>query len=219
MPNDGIPVDEKAAEFIEGAGHGAGRGADAVGKPVARGGPARPRKAVSALLFDGEGRMLLRRRAASEYYSPGVWSSSCDGQPRPGEAPQMAATRVAGELGVITRDLTRAGASVYRQTDPALGLDECVLNHVFVGRLLTTPCPDPAEVTEVAMVTPAELRRMLAGEQFSSWFRSVAEVALIRIPAWLAGLADWSEDAIRAPRPAINPPGPDYPLRRTRTSA
>jgi hypothetical protein len=47
------------------------------------------------------------------------------------------------------------------------------------------------------MVTPAELRGMLAGEQFSSWFRSVTEVALIRIPAWLAGLADWSEDVIR----------------------
>jgi isopentenyl-diphosphate delta-isomerase len=198
MPNDGIPADEKPPRDV----------------------PGRPRKAVSVFLFDEEGRMLLlRRRAAGRYYSPGVWSGSCDGQPRPGEAPEMAAMRLAGELGVIPRDLTRAGASVYRRTDPALGPGKCVLNHVFVGRLPTPPGPDPAEVAEVAMVTPAELRRMLAGEQFSSWFRSVAEVALIRVPAWLAGLADWNEDVTRAPRPAINRPGRDYPLRGTRISA
>ena len=194
MLNEGIPADEELTEFIDGAGQGVG----AVGNRVARDVPAIPRKAVSVFLFDGEGRMLLQRRAASKYYSPGVWSSSCDGQPRPGEAPEMAAkSRLAGELGVIPRDLTRVGGSVYRQTDPVQGLGECVLNYVFVGRLLTPPCPDPAEVAEVAMVTPAELRRMLAGEQFSSWFRSVTEVALIRIPPWLAGLADWSADIIR----------------------
>jgi isopentenyl-diphosphate delta-isomerase len=165
---------------------------------VARDVPAIPRKAVSVFLFDGEGRMLLQRRAVGKYYSPGVWSSSCDGQPRAGEAPEMAATsRLAAELDVMPRDLTRVGASVYRQTDPVLGMGECVINYVFTGRLLTPPSPDPAEVAEIAVVTPAELRGMLAGEQFSSWFRSVIEIALIRIPAWLAGLADWSEDILR----------------------
>jgi hypothetical protein len=48
------------------------------------------------------------------------------------------------------------------------------------------------------MVTPAELRPMLAGEQFSSWFRAVTKVAFVRTPAWLAGLADWNEDVIRS---------------------
>jgi isopentenyl-diphosphate delta-isomerase len=114
-----------------------------------------------------------------------------------------ATSRLAEELDVIPRDLTRAGAAVYRQTDPVLGLGDCVVNHVFVGRLLTLPCPDPAEVAEVAMVTPAELRLMLAGEQFSLWFRAVIAVAFVRIPAWLAELADWSEDIIpRAGRPS-----------------
>jgi hypothetical protein len=42
---------------------------------------------------------------------------------------------------------------------------------------------------------------------------------LIRIPAWLAGLADWSEDVIRAPQSAINPPGRDHQPRRMRTGA
>ncbi|HEY2574874.1 MAG TPA: NUDIX domain-containing protein [Streptosporangiaceae bacterium] len=193
MPNDGIPTNEELTGFIDGTGQRAGT----AGNPVARDAPAIPRKTVSVFLFDGEGRMLLQRRAASKFYSPGAWSSSCDGHARPGEAPEMEATsRLAEELDVIPRDLTRAGAAVYWQTDPVLGLGECVVNHVFAGRLLTPPCPDPAEVAEVAMVTPAELHRMLAGEQFSSWFRAVTEVALIRIPAWLAGLADWSEDVI-----------------------
>jgi isopentenyl-diphosphate delta-isomerase len=193
MPNDGIPTDEELIEFIDGTGQRAG----AARNPVARDTPVIPRKAVSVFLFDGEGHMLLQRRAVSKYYSPGVWSSSCDGQPRSGEAPEMAAmSRLAEELDVIPRDLARVGAAVYWQTDPLLGLGECVINHVFVGRLLTPPCPDPAEVAEVAMVTPAELRRMLAGEQFSSWFRAVTEIALIRTPAWLAGLANWSEDVM-----------------------
>jgi len=62
-------------------------------------------------------------------------------------------------------------------------------------------------VAEVALATPAELGRMLAGDRFSSWFQAVTQVALIRIPPWLAGLADWREDAIRAPRSEPNHDG------------
>ncbi len=194
MPNDGIPTDEELNELISGADRRTG----AVGNLVAHGFSLKPRKAVSVFLFDGDGRMLLQRRAACKYYSPGVWSSSCDGHVRPGEAPEAAATaRLAEELDVIPEHLTNVGASIYRLRDPAFGLVECVINHVFVGRLLTSPHPDPDEVAEVALATPAELGRMLADDRFSSWFRAVTEVALIRIPHWLPGLADWREDAIR----------------------
>ena len=197
MPNDGIPIDEELTEIISGAGRRTG----AVGNLVARDVSVKPRKAFSVFLFDGDGRLLLKRRAACKYYSPGVWSSSCDGHLRRGEAPETAATaRLAEELDVIPEDLTNVGASIYRLRDPAFGLVECVINHVFVGRLLTSPRPDPDEVAEVALATPAELGRMLAGNRFSSWFQAVTEVALIRIPPWLAGLADWREDNSRAPR-------------------
>jgi isopentenyl-diphosphate Delta-isomerase len=195
MPNDGIPTDEELIRFIEGGGHRSG----AARNPVAQDAPAIPRKVVSVLLFDGEGRMLLQRRAASKYYSPGAWSSSCDALLWPGEAPEMAARwRLAEELKVIPQDLIEAGASLYWQTDPVLGVAEFVVNHVFVGRLLAPPRPNAAEVAGVAMASPAELRRMLAGEQFSSWFQAVADVALVRVPAWLAALSDWRPAAARS---------------------
>jgi isopentenyl-diphosphate Delta-isomerase len=178
----GTPAGAGLIELVDSAGRPAG----SMAKLAAHRSPGSLHRAFSVFLFDADGRMLLQRRAVGKYHSPGVWSNSCCGHPGPGESPVLAAgRRVAEELGVVPEDLAEAGTTVYRLGDPISGLIEHEYNHTFVGRVLTQPRPDPAEVAAIAMVTAAELREMVAAEPFSVWFETVAQVALTASPAWL----------------------------------
>jgi isopentenyl-diphosphate delta-isomerase len=135
-------------------------------------------RALSVALFDERGRLLLQRRSAGKYHSPGVWSNSCCGHPDPGEPLEAAAARrVAEELGVSPAELSAAGVVRYALPEARTGLIEREFNHVFVGRVQNTPRPDPDEVAEVAFVTAEALADMLAREPFSIWFTAVWELA------------------------------------------
>ena len=50
-------------------------------------------RAVSVLLFDDAGRVLLQRRAAGKYHSVLLWANTCCGHPRPNECSRDAAMR------------------------------------------------------------------------------------------------------------------------------
>jgi isopentenyl-diphosphate delta-isomerase len=141
--------------------------------------PGRRHRAFSVFLLDGDGRLLLQRRATAKYHSGGLWSNTCCSHPAPGEPPaEAAARRVAEELGVEPELLTPAGTVAYRVTDPVSGLVECEWNHLFAGRA-TAPCdPDPAEVAEIAAVRLDELEGMRAAVPFTAWFPAVLAGAL-----------------------------------------
>lgn len=102
-------------------------------------------RAVSVFLFDDHGRLLLQRRAAGKYHSPGLWSNTCCGHPRPGEnAADAARRRLVEELGVESI-LSHAFAFTYR-AELGGGLIEHELDHVFTGRFSGAPSPDQEEV-------------------------------------------------------------------------
>jgi isopentenyl-diphosphate delta-isomerase len=133
-------------------------------------------RAVSVLVHDSSGALLLQRRAAEKYHSPGLWSNSCCGHPRPGETPLVAATRrLREELG-IECELTHAFTFTY---GAALGdgMREHEVDHVFVGQTDDAPNPDPAEVGEWRRVQPELLRREMdaSPETFTVWFRVLME--------------------------------------------
>ncbi|MDX3238335.1 isopentenyl-diphosphate Delta-isomerase [Streptomyces sp. ME03-5709C] len=153
--------------------------------------PGRLHRAFSVFLFDGAGRLLLQRRAAGKYHSPGVWSNTCCGHPFPGEAPFVAAARRTGEeLGVAPALMREAGTVRYNHPDPASGLVEQEYNHLFVG-LVTAPLdPDPEEIGETAFVSPAELAALRAAGPFSAWFPTVFDAALPAVRE-LTGDAGW----------------------------
>ncbi|MEU1282254.1 isopentenyl-diphosphate Delta-isomerase [Streptomyces sp. NPDC005805] len=140
--------------------------------------PGKLHRAFSVFLFDEHGRLLIQRRAAGKYHSPGVWSNTCCGHPYPGEAPfAAAARRTYEELGVSPSLLAEAGTVRYNHPDPASGLVEQEFNHLFVGMVQSAPRPDAEEVGETAFVTPGELAERHASAPFSAWFMTVLDAA------------------------------------------
>jgi isopentenyl-diphosphate delta-isomerase len=136
--------------------------------------------------------MLLQRRAAGKYHSPGVWSNTCCGHPRPQEDPRAAAVRrVREELGLASVALTEAGIVRYRHPDPDTGLVEHEYNHLFTGWVSEPTEPDPAEVSATAFVSAADLARLRGREPFSAWFDTVLEAARPALRRLTGSEAGW----------------------------
>lgn len=138
-------------------------------------------RAVSVVLFDDHGRVLLQRRADGKYHSGGLWSNTCCGHPRPGESVHDAAQRRLGaELGVAGCELTAVSWFVYRASLDD-GLVEHELDHVLVGRWNGSTLPDPTEVSETRWVDPDAVLRELAAApgRFTVWMREVVERAYV----------------------------------------
>lgn len=176
---------------------GIGRHAGTMPKPAAHGFPGYLHGAFSVFLFDERGQMLVQRRSMAREHSRGVWSNSCRGHQRPGEPPVRGAKRrVVEELGAVPHGLRKVGKAIYRFRDAVTGLAEYEYHHVCVGRVLEIPRPDPAGVAQIKFAGPAELRRMLAREEFSMWFGAMTEVALSRQAATITGLDGWDPDYV-----------------------
>ena len=129
-------------------------------------------RALSVVLRDPAGRLLLQKRSVGKYHSGGLWTNTCCSHPRPGE-PVLAASsrRLREEMG-ISCPLLPLFVTQYRA-----GLDNGMTEHELVhvlGGLYAGPVrPDPAEVDGYAWTEPAWLRRDLEAnpEAYSVWFR------------------------------------------------
>jgi isopentenyl-diphosphate delta-isomerase len=137
-------------------------------------------RAVSVVLFDDRGQLLLQRRADGKYHSGGLWSNTCCGHPRPGEAVGDAARRrLRDELGIEGCSLTRVTEFLYfAELDG--GLVEHELDHVLVGRFNGRARPDPLEVAETRWIELAALLDELlqAPDRYTAWTRRVIDHAV-----------------------------------------
>jgi isopentenyl-diphosphate delta-isomerase len=136
-------------------------------------------RAVSACLFDQTGRLLLQRRAQSKYHFAGRWSNAACTHPRPGESPAGAiARRLGEELGVRATRLIPCGTFLYQAADPASGLVERELDHVYAGWLDSPPAPDPAEVMDWRLVRRSDLGPLdRLDAAFTPWLAPVLQLA------------------------------------------
>ena len=129
-------------------------------------------RAISVFIFNKQGQMLLQRRAAGKYHSPGLWTNACCSHPREREKPESAASRrLFEELGLIA-PVDKAFSFIY-MADMGNGLTEHEFDHVFTGITDNIPEPDPEEVAEWKYVDMKELQRdiTLHPEQYTAWFR------------------------------------------------
>lgn len=131
-------------------------------------------RAVSVLLFNSRGELLIQRRAADKYHSAGLWANTCCTHPSAGEENASAAVRrLREELG-ITASLQPFGSFIYCAR-LGRGMTEYELDHLFVGRSDADPAPDPAEVAECRYVSLPALRRDMARHpgRYAVWFRMI----------------------------------------------
>jgi isopentenyl-diphosphate Delta-isomerase len=129
-------------------------------------------RAISAVVLDGRGRMLLQRRALGKYHSGGLWTNACCTHPRAGETVEAAARRrLREELGVEC-DLRWALRTHYR-ADVGNGLIEDEVVHLFVGLYDGAVTPNPDEVASFEWMSRSDLRARISAdpEAYTYWFR------------------------------------------------
>ena len=130
-------------------------------------------RAISVMLKNSAGEILLQQRSPAKYHAAGLWSNTCCGHPRPGENPKAAALRrLQAELG-IQCELQEAG--VFQYECPVT--DDLVENewvHLFVGQYDGSVRPDPDEVAVVDWRSPTDLAELIPGQLksvFTPWFQ------------------------------------------------
>lgn len=128
-------------------------------------------RAFSVFIFNRKGELLLQQRAKDKYHSGGLWTNTCCGHPRPGEATRQAAERRLKEEMGISATLRPAYRFVYR-VDLDDGLSEHELDHVFVGTADGDPRPDSSEAMDWRRVGRADLEQEIDAHPalFTAWF-------------------------------------------------
>jgi isopentenyl-diphosphate delta-isomerase len=129
-------------------------------------------RAISVIVRDARGRLLLHERAAGKYHSGGLWTNTCCSHPRPGEETfDAAARRLSEEMGIVC-PLGYLFSTHYKAA-VSNGLIEHEIVHVFGGRFDGTPKPDPSEIAAWEWRTPADIARDIDArpDAYSVWFR------------------------------------------------
>lgn len=129
-------------------------------------------RAISVIVHDGSGRLLLQKRQAGKYHSQGQWTNACCSHPRRGEAVLAAAQRRLREEMGIDCPLRFVFRTIYRQP-VGNGLVENELVHVFLGHFRGPVTPDPDEADGYQWITLADLQTAMDArpEAFSAWWR------------------------------------------------
>jgi isopentenyl-diphosphate delta-isomerase len=129
-------------------------------------------RAFSIYIFNSRGELLITRRAPAKYHSPGLWTNTCCGHPRPGEAIADAARRRLREETGIECALAPKYHFIYR-AEFDNGLTEHELDHVFTGTYDGPLAIDPQEADAVEWVAPQKVIADVAANpaRYTVWFR------------------------------------------------
>jgi isopentenyl-diphosphate delta-isomerase len=128
--------------------------------------------AFSCHVFDGDGRILVTRRALGKLTWPGVWTNSFCGHPAPGETLIGAiARRARAELGIAVSDVELVLPDFrYRAVD-ASGIVENEVCPVYRAVTSDAVVGNPDEVAEWEWADPAALTAAASAAPyaFSPW--------------------------------------------------
>ena len=134
-------------------------------------------RAISVIIFNSKGEMLIQQRALTKYHWAGIWSNTCCSHPRKDETFQAAAERrLFEELGIKT-PLKEEFHFIYKAYDEPSGLTEWEYDTVFTG-----VCDDSFEFNkdEVVSIRWLKTEELLSDieknpEQYSFWFKIILE--------------------------------------------
>lgn len=129
-------------------------------------------RAFSIFVFNASGELLMQQRAAGKYHSGGLWTNTCCGHPRPGEAlAQAVHRRLREEMGFDCALREAFQFTYHAQLDN--GLIEHEFDHVFMGNFEGQPEPNPEEVGAYRWMATDALALELAAQpgRYSYWLR------------------------------------------------
>ena len=133
-------------------------------------------RALSVLLFNSKGEILLQKRSASKYHSAGLWTNTCCSHPKPNELIEVAvARRLQEEMG-IKAECTFTFKFVYEK-DMDNDLIEHEFDHVFTGLFDGFPVINLEEVEDWRFISMGNLKEEIARhpERFTFWFKLIID--------------------------------------------
>ncbi len=140
-------------------------------------------RAFSIFIFNEKGEMLLQKRAAGKYHSPGLWTNACCSHPQPGYEIIPAATfRLQEEMG-FTTSLEKAFDFIYK-VNFENGLTEYEFDHVLLGNYDGSIIPNEEEVEDYRYLTLTEIKNLLQSNpsDYTTWFK----IAIPKLEDYLA---------------------------------
>jgi isopentenyl-diphosphate Delta-isomerase len=143
-------------------------------------------RAISVLVRNRAGEMLVHRRNPAKYHSGGLWTNACCSHPRPGEPTDGAANRrLAEEMGI--RCEVRPLFTAHYRAAVSNGYIEDEVVHAFGATYEGPVSPNPAEVAEWKWVPFLELADDIARrpELYTIWFRHYFREHRGEIAAWM----------------------------------
>jgi isopentenyl-diphosphate delta-isomerase len=132
-------------------------------------------RAISVIIFNDKGEMLVQQRALSKYHWAGIWSNTCCTHPRQDETFHAAAERrLFEELGFNT-PLTVQFHFMYKAKDEASGLTEHEYDTVFSGTYNENFEFNKEEIEAVRWMTYTEVKQEMSDkpEAYSFWFKII----------------------------------------------
>jgi len=135
-------------------------------------------RAFSILVFNSEGEMLLQKRSAKKYHTPGLWTNTCCSHQVEGEDIQIGLSRrLKEEMGLDIPYFKKAFHFIYR-SDFDNGLTEYELDHVYYAHSDVKPDPNPEEVGDWKYVRLAEVQSSVAKTPhlYTPWFKILLDL-------------------------------------------
>jgi isopentenyl-diphosphate delta-isomerase len=132
-------------------------------------------KAISVIVFNSKGEMLIQQRAYTKYHWAGIWSNTVCSHPRHNETYSEAAhRRVREELGFET-PLKELFHFIYKAKDDSSGLTEHEYDTVFTGTYEGECQLNKDEVEAVEWIKPDALMKDIAvhPDKYSFWFKII----------------------------------------------
>ena len=135
-------------------------------------------RAVSVLIFNSKGEILLQKRATTKYHSGGLWTNTACTHPLPDESNEMAAKRrLFEEMGIKTQLEKKISFSYKAFIDN--NMIEHEFDHIFFGTTDKYPELNPNEAEDYAYMSYLDLKTdtELYPEKYTVWFKIILKEA------------------------------------------